>query len=114
MEKVTVLKFPPTAREVDKMIDVLGAVELPFQEAVSGRKPVYKSDVWPRVCGWPRSLQARDSTLCLAGSTYLPLRSKRLIWRQIMWLVRQVALENSRVPYEVQCYFPQDDIRGCD
>ena len=63
--KKSVLKFPPTAREVDKMIDAFGTVELPFQEAVTGCKPVHKSDVCPHVCGWPLSVQGKDSTFYL-------------------------------------------------
>lgn len=96
------------------MIDVLEAVGLPFQEAVPGHKPVYKSDVCPCVCGWPHRVQARDSTLCLAGSTYLRLRSKRLIWRRMMWLVRQVAPGTSRVLREGHSCSPEGGIRGCE
>ena len=62
--KKAVLRFPPTAREVDKMIDAFGTVGLPFQEAVAGCKPVHKSDVCPRVCGWPRRVQ-EGSPFCL-------------------------------------------------
>ena len=51
------------------MTDVFGAVELPFQEAVSGCKPALSSDVRPSVCGWACSLQKRDSTFCLESST---------------------------------------------
>lgn len=58
------------------MTDVFGAVELPIEEAVSGCKPAHSSDVCRSVCGWACSLQKRDSTFCLEGSTPPSLEKK--------------------------------------
>lgn len=70
--------------------------------------------MYPQACGGPRRLQERDSTLCLGGSAHLRLRSEHLIWRQMKWLIRQVAQENARVYCKAHGCSPQDDVGGGD
>lgn len=90
----------------------------------NGKASIPRSSPWLQTCSqewwvsprlWVATLSAGEGLSFLpAGSTLLHLSSKPLVWRQNMWLVRQVARKNTRAHCRVHSHsnYHAHDIRG--
>lgn len=92
------------------MIDVLGAVELPLQEAVSGCQPGHKRDVSP--CLWVAMQFSREGLRSLRfGLHPSSLEPQAPHLEADHAAGRQVAQASTRVSCKVHSRLPQDDVR---